>query len=178
MKRYAVVSAISFSLLSPNAMAETPKCVPETFEESVRCLGELMAENDLAEMSEMPYSQLTLMHFGLGMWIRNSWIHGEDRPVAADLRAKGFRHADDMSSVITEAFWAERRGCTIELDAYRAYYQGWWAAQEWVEGEPDPETKIVPMSRPEGYSPDLPERPRPDCPFPLDAEGAHKAGAQ
>ncbi|MEL6956758.1 MAG: hypothetical protein AAFO88_08955 [Pseudomonadota bacterium] len=80
----------------------------------------------------------------------------------------GFQHVDDMSGTIVEAYWAQARGCAFDVNAYLAYYNDYWANDVWIEGEPDPETGIIPMSRSDEYSPVKTPKPIPSCPFEID----------
>ncbi|MEM7004796.1 MAG: DUF6794 domain-containing protein [Pseudomonadota bacterium] len=159
MTRNAMISIVCF-LVMP-AYADEPSCIPSTFEESLSCLGEILSDDASAEFAEMPYVDLPLAHFGIGLWIRNSWIHRDDSPVAADLRDRGFLHPDDMSGVIIEAFWADARGCKFNLEEHRDYYASYWAD---IEAETDRATQAG-----------EPDKPIPQCPFPLDEPSAFAA---
>jgi len=153
---------------APLALAQEPACVPDDFDSAVACLDELLSDTDRERFGAMSYGELPLTHFGLGMWIRNSWIYGERTNLGENLSDMGFQHVDDMSVTIIEAYWARLRGCAFDVDASIAYYNAYWETGAWVEGEPDPETGIIPMSRPDDASPLGLEKPVPDCPFNLD----------
>ena len=100
------------------------KC-PKTAEEAFKKLDKLLSEEDKEEIREA--EDLCAFHFGLGMWIRNEWIHcQEDENLAMLLKDIGvdfqmlsdinpnipegdhfplfFMHPDSMSSYILEAY--------------------------------------------------------------------------
>jgi len=156
------------ALLAAAGADETAPCVPDTYEAALDCLDALLSDESKSRIDSMSHGGLAMTHFGLGLWIRNNWIHGDRAPVAASMREMGFLHPDDMSGVIIEGYWARRNGCTIDMSAYVAFYASFWDAQDqWTE-EPDPETGIIRMIPPEDGFEDVLPRPVPDCPFPLD----------
>ena len=167
MMMASIIALIASATLMAQDKPET--CTPASYEEALDCLDALLSDEAKAQLDTMAYDELGLTHFGLGLWMRTSWIRGDRAPVAAEMRAMGFRHADDMSGTIIEGYWARRHGCTIDMDATIAYYASYWEAQDqWIEGEPDPETGIIPMQAPEGGFTGMLEEPKPDCPFSLE----------
>ena len=166
-----MIGAVSTGLFFLLAVAsdDPPACVPATYEEALDCLDSILNEESKARFDEMAHGELGLTHFGLGMWMRNRWLHGDRAPVASYMRDLGFRRADDVSGAIIEGYWARRHGCAIDMDAKIAFYDSYWRAQDqWIEGEPDPETGIIPMQAPAGGFTGILERPKPQCPFPLE----------
>jgi hypothetical protein len=64
----------------------------------------------------LPDSAIVL-HFSVGMWLRNEAGLWRGGPVADSLRARGVNHPDDMSHVILQAYGHYLRGDSVDLDA-------------------------------------------------------------
>lgn len=88
-----------------------PKQFPETIDKAVGVVIAALSDDEKARMVAMAKSELSGLHFGLGMWIRNNlglWkgsdqlmrVIGEDDELIA---------ADDASMVIIEAVWERLR---------------------------------------------------------------------
>ncbi|MFC4723740.1 DUF6794 domain-containing protein [Glycocaulis abyssi] len=174
-----MLSGIFSMVLAAALLVQTePSCIPEDYDGALDCLDELLTAESKSQLDGMAYNELLgRTHFGLGMWIRNNWIY-PDTPLAQELRDTGFQHADDMSGVVVEGYWARRQGCELSIENWVAFYDAYWQSQEQlIESEPDPETGIVEIQVPPGGLRGIPERPRPECDFPLDqtppARGSH-----
>lgn len=60
----------------------------------------------LREIRDMAKSELILLHFGLGMGIRNQWLWGNRDPALINFfRTNGIADPDGASMVIIEALW-------------------------------------------------------------------------
>ena len=69
---------------------------------------------------------LSAAHFGLGLWIRNSWIYPSPYSnIASKLLMAGIRHPDDMSSIIVSGYYQYLNdlpyGIPIKASAIVAY---------------------------------------------------------
>lgn len=80
---------------------------PTSVEAAVRVLREMIPEDEKAKIAVMPEHELTMLHFGLGQWIRNNFGLWDGNPTL--LTATGQRDPDDASEVIIRAFWQRLR---------------------------------------------------------------------
>ena len=88
-----------------SAVANQQNALPETVDAAVRLLQSLVPEDEQARIAQMAETELVMLDFGLGSWIRNNlglW-HGNQ----ALLDATGEEHPDDASTVIIRAFWTK-----------------------------------------------------------------------
>jgi len=82
--------------------------------------------SDLERVKRLAESDLPILHFGYGTWIRNKWLWGDRDPALAQFFfAHGIQHPDDMSAVLIRALWIDlNRNLTAEerteIDARRA----------------------------------------------------------
>lgn len=81
--------------------------VPASLQNGVDIILASFPENELRAWAAQPEDIAKgEAHFGLGMWIRNNWVHGSGSPLSARIRdAAGFIHDDGVSSVIVAAVW-------------------------------------------------------------------------
>jgi hypothetical protein len=72
-----------------------------------------LPEEEVAKIAAMPESELILLHFGLGMWIRNNlglWQGNDTLMQAINEHEYGGGHPDDVSMLIINAVWQRLRG--------------------------------------------------------------------
>lgn len=81
--------------------------LPTSVDAAVRVLQGMIPEDEQAKIAALPEAELTMLHFGLGQWIRNNFGLWQGNPQL--LAATGERHADDASGVIIRAFWQRLR---------------------------------------------------------------------
>ena len=79
--------------------------LPETVEQVVRLLKSLVAKDEQQKIAAMPESELVMLHFGLGQWIRNNMELWNGNPQL--MAATGEHDPDDASGVIIRAFWQQ-----------------------------------------------------------------------
>jgi len=77
---------------------------PKNLEECFVVLKQKLSKQQLDEFKKLKDDDLIQCHFGLGMWMRNSWglWHGGD--LSKDLERRGVNHPDDMSGYIIREF--------------------------------------------------------------------------
>lgn len=68
------------------------------------------------------------VHFGLGMWLRNNWsLWEKETPIVLWFNKYGIYHADDISSIILEAFVAKLRDEQYDMqptiDKFRKHWE-------------------------------------------------------
>jgi len=67
-------------------------------------LDELLLPEDIEWIKNSELDDLVLLHFSLGMWIRNHWLNQPNSRIADQLRGMGFITLDGMSQFIIEAY--------------------------------------------------------------------------
>jgi hypothetical protein len=78
----------------------------------------------------MDEHELIRLHFSVGQWIRNRFVH-RPTPFAADLRAlRRLVEPDDVSALITEAVWLDLRGVRVDLSELIEKYLGTTTAKD------------------------------------------------
>lgn len=82
--------------------------IPKTKEECFSILDEMISEEQKAKIAEM--QDIHILHFSLGMWIRNHWIYSQSIEAFKALMKQfvngelSFMSPDDASSIILEAY--------------------------------------------------------------------------
>ncbi len=80
---------------------------PETIDAAVRLLKVEVSDSEQEKIRAMMESDLVMLHFGLGQWVRNHLGLWGENP--ALISATGAQTADDASGVIVRAFWSTLR---------------------------------------------------------------------
>ena len=80
--------------------------IPKTKKECFALLDEMLSEEDKRAIVEKNEFEL---HFTLGLWIRNNWLHPQSQEETEELlksfgKDSMFCHPDDSSSIILEAY--------------------------------------------------------------------------
>ncbi len=76
---------------------------PETIDAAVRLLKVEVSDSEQENITAMAERDLTMLHFGLGQWVRNHLgLWGDNAALIAET---GEQTADDASGVIIRAFW-------------------------------------------------------------------------
>jgi len=68
-------------------------------------------------------------HFGLGMWIRNSWLWQGNSGIYKYFVLNGLRHPDDMSGIILDGFYYYLNDRDFDVEKAIYYYKKWWVIQ-------------------------------------------------
>jgi len=76
-----------------------PDEIPSSVDEALKVLADIILEEDLVRIAGMNDEELSSMHFGLGMAVRNQFcLWDNDSPLMADMVARiGQVHPDDAS---------------------------------------------------------------------------------
>jgi hypothetical protein len=84
---------------------------PVTIDEAVGVVIAALSEEERASIAGLAQAQLIGLHFGLGLWIRNSLGLGEgnDELMQAIRERDQSIHPDSASMVIVEALWERMR---------------------------------------------------------------------
>jgi hypothetical protein len=79
---------------------------PNNVSYCIQLLNELLSEEEKTEIMQMEEMDFIInSHFGLGLWIRNNWLHGYNSDLPGYFKEKGITHEDDMSSEILKEFY-------------------------------------------------------------------------
>ena len=81
--------------------------LPASVDAALRVLQGMIPEDEQAKIAVISEDELTMLHFGLGQWIRNNF--GLWQCNLQLLAATGQTHPDDASGVIINAFWQRLR---------------------------------------------------------------------
>lgn len=74
-------------------------------------------------------------HHGIGRWIRNNWgFWKKEGPLYEWMTERGFEHADDMSSVVIDAFWCDLAGQELDVDELQRRFNAHWHPKKSVTG--------------------------------------------
>lgn len=101
--------------------------VPINLEECVSQLKLTISEKDQIEIIQMSEESIIAMHHGLGLWIRNHWIHNSEiSQLRQFFKNIDIVHPDDISSLITKALWADLKNLPFDLDVEAEHYRAFW----------------------------------------------------
>lgn len=80
---------------------------PSTLREAAEIVRETFPPEKLERWRKLSLLDARMQaHFGMGMWIRNEWIHQDPAPLAVRIReAIVFGDADTISGLIVEGIW-------------------------------------------------------------------------
>lgn len=81
---------------------------PITVNDAIELLIEKLSKDQKSKINKMSESDLAGLHFGLGMWVRNSF--GLLYRRSSLLKGAGVRTGDDASALILKLLWYRLRG--------------------------------------------------------------------
>jgi len=91
----------------------------------------MLDSETLAAIREGTEADMSRYHHGLGLSIRNRWgLWGKSR-LKKHMCELGFHHADDMSAVIRDTFWAKLHKKPFRLEERAAHYDAYWKCSTW-----------------------------------------------
>ena len=97
------------------------KRIPQNLQECLEQLERKLAPDELENIKNHSEKDLFLLHFGLGMWIRNNWRLWEDSALTEWFRERGIDFADDISEVIVKCFWRYLNGMPVDTEKPNEY---------------------------------------------------------
>ncbi len=93
---------------------------PTNLKECFTHLEEMLSTEELKKFSNYSENDLALTHFGLGLTIRNKWLHHKDSGLRQAINDIGwFVEPDSMSHVIIKAFWLHLIGGEIDAPKFQ-----------------------------------------------------------
>jgi hypothetical protein len=79
---------------------------PRNLEECHRYLDTALDAEGIAAIKELLHDDLILEHMGLGLYLRNEWLHGQrNKPLLNYFYRLGINHPDEMSGLILDSYW-------------------------------------------------------------------------
>jgi len=90
--------------------------IPKDLADCFVQLEKMLRPGNIAHIRNATEDDLSLEHFGLGLWMRDNWgLWGRSR-LAEWFNARGITDPDEMSSAILRSFRRHLRGEKVELD--------------------------------------------------------------
>lgn len=80
--------------------------IPRNIDECIQKLFEILSKEKLDDIKSLSKDELAWEHIGLGLWIRNHWIHKyPDGPLVQSFTERGIEDPDEMSSEVLSLLW-------------------------------------------------------------------------
>lgn len=89
------------------------KRVPANLEEALAQLKSELTPQQLGRVYATPLDRLSDIQRDLGASLRDDWELWQDNSLTQDLKRRGCRHPNDMSSYVLGAFWRQLHGLPI-----------------------------------------------------------------
>lgn len=107
---------------TPDKNSPTGIYIPSDLEDCFRELNRALPAGMIDEIKTCSEGDLSMQHFGLGMWMRNNWgLWKMEFRLAQYCSKIGFWDADDASSMIIESFWRHLNGRPIDIPRQIVY---------------------------------------------------------
>lgn len=78
--------------------------IPVNLNEAYKLLDESLSDEDIAYIKDCTDEDLVMMHFSLGLWIRNNWVYLSSNKIAQEFITRGINHPDDISGLIIKGY--------------------------------------------------------------------------
>ncbi len=112
-----IISYIFFLVLFSACSAQT-YTLPECLRKCNEYLDKELPDSNKAEFQKIKSDDVIMYHFGLGMYIRNIWLHGDRNPVLIDwFVSRGFRSPDEISNIILKVYWHHVNNKQFDIDS-------------------------------------------------------------
>ena len=99
---------------------------PSNIDECMVALVEHLSAKDQAAILKMSKNDLSMLHHGLGQWIRNTWDLWKEGALKEHMSSLGFKHPDDMSQAIIVEFWNRLNNQDSEMKQDAEQSQHYW----------------------------------------------------
>jgi len=115
-----IILLIAFVSFSTNSIAQKP----ENIEECNLYLDKKLKKKEIEEIKKLNENELSELHFGLGLHIRNYWLREKEfEKLKAYFHELGLRHYDDISSLIIKNYWYYLNNKKLDIDKEIARYE-------------------------------------------------------
>lgn len=96
--------------------------IPATVENAYEMLDEMLTKREKSSLKKATQEELLLMHFGLGLRIRNEWLYPETEGGLMKLFLdNGVIHQDSMSMFIIEGYKRHLNGKPSDIRSILGY---------------------------------------------------------
>jgi hypothetical protein len=100
--------------------------IPQNIDECMKAFEEMLSPEEQLLIIRMSKSELGSTHHGLGQFIRNNWGLWNGGHLLENLKALGFKHADDMSMSLIEEWWSRMNNVPSSIDDNIKEYAKFW----------------------------------------------------
>ena len=102
--------------------------IPENLEQCNAYLDKKLKKKEIEEIKNLNEDELSKLHFGLGLYIRNYWLREKGfEKLNTYFHELGLLHYDDVSSLIIKNYWYYLNNKKLDIDkeisAYKDYYK-------------------------------------------------------
>lgn len=105
--------------------------IPKNLTEAIEELNKKLSDSVKLEISSLTENEFQAnAHFGIGLWIRNSWNLWASSRLYRYFRRKGIKHPDDMSGIILTSYYRKLTGKDVELDEQIRKYKAYWREEK------------------------------------------------
>lgn len=104
--------------------------IPENLGDCFTELEKMLPLDSIKQVKSGTENDMIKYHFGLGMWMRNTWGLWAKSRLARYFNNLGIFHPDDMSAIILDSFWRYLNKRPIELEKQIQYYKKFWDEQK------------------------------------------------
>lgn len=112
-----IISYLFLVVLFSACSAQT-YTLPECLRKCNEYLDKELPDSNKAEFQKIKSDDVGMYHFGLGMHIRNIWLHGDRNPVLIDwFVSRGFRSPDEISNIILKVYWHHVNNKQFSVDS-------------------------------------------------------------
>jgi len=111
-----------FKWLRRKAKNNVPKHIHDCFFR----LKEILSDEDLEAIKSMEEDKTYMLHFSLGMTLRNDWGLWEGSELSKYFNKFGIDHPDDMTATIFTTFWRYLNDKPLDIEGLATKYQEYW----------------------------------------------------
>jgi hypothetical protein len=93
------------------------------------CLNELknfLSREDIEAVKAMDENDTYMLHFGLGMHLRNKWGLWSGSNLQKYFNSIGISHPDDMTAIVFKSFWRALNNRPLDVEGQVKECQEYW----------------------------------------------------
>lgn len=107
---------------TPDAQSPTGVYIPVDLRDCFQEFDKMLPISLRQQIQDSSETDLSLDHFGLGMWMRNNWgLWSSASPLKQYFVGIGVHHADSISSLILSSYWRYLNGKPLDLPRLIVY---------------------------------------------------------
>lgn len=125
MSKCLIIFFVGFiGCIGNNAQKDISKGLPKDLDEAINYFDNKWTNQ---EKEGFIKDSLKSVHFSVGMWIRNNWIHDQhDTLLVKYFNKRGIFHPDDISSIILTSLYRKLTNKPIDLEEQIEVYKEYW----------------------------------------------------